>query len=299
MLTLFEPITYGDSSGDLGGHLHAGAETTSINTNAGSQTLIGDVHALHGHATGGDDSLSASGFFPAILVGDAVTIDDHARGGDDDLFGGPAPVVLGDAVTLSGHAEGGNDHIHASGAAGVTAYGDAETMTDHARGGNDLVEVSTGFSSGVVHAYGDAKTLSGSAVGGDDTVTASTAAPGVSTEIYGDGAELLDHAKGGNDRLISGIGDDRMWGDAAVVAPAAQTGADIFAFSSHNGRDSIMDFEPGKDHIELDGFGFASFNDVAPLIQYTADGALITFDTDNSILVVGVNHLSAGDFILA
>ena len=300
MLTLFEPITFGDSSGDLGGHVHASAENTSINTNSGSQTLIGDVHALHGHAVGGDDTLSGSGFFPAILIGDAVSITDHARGGDDDLSIGarPAPVILGDAVTLSGHAEGGNDHIDAAASVGVIAYGDAETMTDHARGGNDLVEVSGGFS-GDIFAYGDAKTLSGSAVGGDDTVTASTASAGISTEIYGDGAELLDHAKGGNDRLISGIGDDRMWGDAAVVAHTAQTGADTFVFAPNNGHDRVMDFEGGTDHIELNGFGFTKFSDIANDIQYNADGALITFDSSNSIAVVGVNHLSAEDFVFS
>jgi Ca2+-binding RTX toxin-like protein len=170
------------------------------------------------------------------------------------------------------------------------------TMTDHARGGNDVV---TGYAndsvSGIAALYGDAKSLTGFAIGGNDKVIATSG----STQMYGDGAELLDHSKGGDDTLISGTGNDQMWGDAAVVAPTAQTGADTFVFSPPNGHDTINDFQPGKDHIELDGFGFGSFNDVANDIQYNANGALITFDPNDSIVVVGVNHLNASDFILA
>jgi Ca2+-binding RTX toxin-like protein len=124
-------------------------------------------------------------------------------------------------------------------------------------------------------------------------------APDTGSTMYGDGAALLDHAKGGNDTLISGKGNDRMWGDAATVAPTAQTGADTFVFSPPNGQDQIMDFQPGQDHIELKGFGFNNFNDVASHIQDTPNGALITFDANDSVLIVGVHHLSASDFLLA
>ena len=52
-----------------------------------------------------------------------------------------------------------------------------------------------------------------------------------------------------------------------------------------------MDFQPHKDHVELKGFGFATFDDIASHVQYTPDGALIAFDTtsygrQDTILVV-------------
>jgi Ca2+-binding RTX toxin-like protein len=170
-------------------------------------------------------------------------------------------------------------------------------MTDRAHGGNDIV---SGASMSDSHLYGDAQTLSGFSIGGNDTVIAKSV-PGLggNTEMYGDGAELLDHAKGGNDTLISGANNDQMWGDAATVAPTARTGTDNFVFSPPNGQDTINDFERGKDHIDLKAFGFGSFNDVASLIEDTQNGALISFDANDSILVVGVHHEATTDFILA
>jgi Ca2+-binding RTX toxin-like protein len=121
--------------------------------------------------------------------------------------------------------------------------------------------------------------------------------PGPAMTMYGDGASLLDHATGGNNTLISGAANDIMWGDAATVSPTATTGPNLFVFSPPNGNDSIMDFKPGLDHIELKAYGFTSFNSVADLITNTAQGALITFDANDSILVANDHHLTSGDFI--
>jgi hypothetical protein len=304
-ITLYQPITFGDTSGDLGGHAHAAAQIISIGT--GPQTLVGDSHALAGYAVGGGDTLAAGGMAPIIVVGDALTITGHARGGDDDVTGSTEslPTAFGDAVTLNGHARGGNDSVSAIGGSfgpmSGTAYGDSERITGHASGGDDVVTVGLAGT-----AYGDAQSLSGHAIGGDDTFIGSLGImPGGTAQMYGDGAELLGHSKGGNDTLISGEAtNDQMWGDAAVVASLAKTGADTLVFSPHNGQDAIMDFQPDKDHIELKGFNFTTFDDVASHVQYTSDGALIAFDTtsygvQDTILVVGVNQLSANDFILS
>jgi hypothetical protein len=303
--TLYQPIIFGDTSGNLRHHSHAGEQT--ISTYTGPQTIVGDALALVDHAVGGDDTIAAGWMAPVTVIGDAVTITDHARGGDDDLNAGTEtlPTALGDAVTLSGHARGGNDSVTASGGRignpNGTGYGDSETITDHAKGGDDVVMVGLAGT-----AYGDAETLSGFAIGGDDTLIGFIGViPGATARMYGDGAELLDRSRGGDDTLISGeTTNELMWGDAAFVASSAKTGADTFAFSPNNGQDRIMDFESGKDHIELKGFGFTNFADVSGLVQSTPDGALITFDTTSyglhdSILVVGVNQLSAGDFILS
>ena len=355
-----QPFTFGDTSGDLGDHTQAGAQTLSD-----TGTVVGDANTLLDHAVGGNDTLSGfatsfgggtSGFpdpHSSVVIGDAITITDHAQGGDD-LISGLEPLAYGDAITLSGHAHGGNDSVSSTftaptaGGAG-TVFGDADTITDHAKGGNDTVfslfrgfgdaatisgfgqggddhvtvenQLAFGYgdaftitdngrggddvvtlAAGSGTIFGDANTLSGNAVGGNDTLIAQQDTP---SKMYGDGLELLDHAKGGNDTLISGPGNDQMWGDAATVAPTAQTGADIFDFSLVKiggaspaiGHDTIEDFQPGKDHIEIQGFeNVTSFADVQSHTTDTPQGAMIAIDANDSILLANDHNLTASDF---
>lgn len=69
--------------------------------------------------------------------------------------------------------------------------------------------------------------------------------------------------------------------------------------SSPNGHDIIEDFEPGKDHIELNGYGFADFNDIENHLLDTGAGMFIIFDANNNIEIAGIHQVSASDFILA
>jgi len=322
------PIIYGDSPDDLAGRDRGGAESLT-----GSGTVIGDANALSGHAAGGDDTIVVESITgDVVAIGDAVTMTDKATGGDDHLTADAnffAATVAGDAVTLTGHAHGGNDTMTAIGRSSVTLYGDAQVIQDHATGGNDTVIVGAsrfglfgfgdaqtitdhgrggddvvsgqGFGTLPQQLYGDAFTLSGFAIGGNDTVIG---ANGGGSQIYGDGHELLGHARSGDDVLVSGAANDLMWGDALVVAPTAQTGADTFLFDRASepnlGNDTIEDFEPGKDRISLQNYsGVASFGDLATRISDTSAGALITFDATNTILVLNDHNLTAGDFVIS
>ncbi len=296
-ITLYQPALFGDTSGK---HARPAAQTISVDTNSGERTLVGDVPTLMGRAVGGNDTLGCGGLASGIVIGDAITITGRARGGNDDISASSKAyaIAVGDAVTLGGQARGGNDIVTASTYLhGGIAYGDSEIMANKARGGHDVLKVGLAGT-----AYGDAQTLSGSAIGGNDTFIGSNGIPGETARMYGDGEQLLERSKGGNDVLISGPETtDHMWGDAAVIASTAKTGADIFVFSPHNGQDTIFDFQPAKDRIELKGFGLTTFDDVASHIQYTLDGALIGLTTSwygqDTILVVGVTQLSASDFI--
>jgi hypothetical protein len=320
------PIVYGDTSDDLVDHDQGGAQSLT-----GNATVIGDANAMFDHAVGGDDTIVVESITgDVVAIGDAVTMTDRATGGDDHLTADAnlfAATVVGDAVTLTGHAHGGNDTMTAIGRSSVTLYGDAQIIEDHAVGGNDTVTVGAsrfglmgfgdaqiitdhgrggddvvsgqGFGTLPQQLYGDAFTLSGFAIGGDDTVIG---ANGGGSLIYGDGHELFDHARGGDDVLVSGAANDLMWGDAAVVAPTAQTGNDTFLFDRTTqlnlGNDTIEDFEPGKDHIALQHYsGVANFGDLTSHITDTAGGSLITFDAQNTILVANDHALAAGDFV--
>lgn len=201
---------------------------------------------------------------------------------------------------MNGFSVGGNDTLTAAGTrTQVHLYGDAITMSGYARGGDDVL---TATNPGPV-LYGDAQILSGHAHGGDDLLTVQSSGGIIEngSTLYGDGEQLLGHAAGGDDTLVSSSYAETMYGDAAVVGPHATTGADLFVFSPPNGHDQIMDFQPGKDRIELKGFDLTGFKELASHFQATPDGVLISFDAADDILVrnVTVAQLHAHDFVLA
>jgi len=247
-----------------------------------TELAYGDAENLSGHAHGGADQIDVSAGFDAVGVGDAELLTDHAVGGNDVLTGFVSgrgqPVLYGDATTMNGHAVGGDDTLTAQAVSGAVMYGDAHTLTGHARGGHDVLVGGANVSHGV---------------SGADPYHPNN-------RMYGDGQELLGHAQAGNDTLVSGQGSpDLMWGDAATVGPHATTGDDLFVFALPNAHDQIMDFQPGKDRIELDGSGLGGFQDLVTHFQATADGTLISFDPADDILVRGVtpSQLHASDFI--
>src|SRR5258705_4361980 len=125
-ITLFQPIVFGDTSGDLAVHVHAAGQSISIHLSglADTQTLVGDSAALLDRAAGGADDLTSFAYSGSMVMGDASAITGHARGGNDAVLSTSniSAMAFGDAETLSGHAEGGNDTVDARGNLAV-AYG--------------------------------------------------------------------------------------------------------------------------------------------------------------------------------
>jgi hypothetical protein len=321
---LVGPITYGRTPGALGGHAVTGGLDLSLPFTPQTMSVVADASALGGAAIGGHNTLTG---FVHEAIGDAVTVSGGAQVGHNTITinGGLGPgFAMGDAYTLTGRAEGGYNTVSSIARDGQAAIGDAAFMSGSAQGGHNYV---TGGARIFTMLYGDAVVMSGSASGGHNTVVGAdtnstimfgdafeltnhaqgggnvlvgasdlTAGPALNL-MFGDGYELLGHASGGGNTLISGNSTDLMWGDAAIVSPTAHTSANTFEFSPPNGNDEIMDFNPSRDHIDLQGFGFNSFSQLD--IQQTANGALISFDASDSILVVGVNvgQLSPSDFL--
>jgi Ca2+-binding RTX toxin-like protein len=115
--------------------------------------------------------------------------------------------------------------------------------------------------------------------------------------VYGDGYELADFASGGGNTLIAGaIGNNDLWGGAAIVSPTATVRANTFEFSAGLGHDVVMDFRSGEDHIDLQGFGITSFQQLSTHFQQTADGLDMVFGVDDDVLLHGVSQVAAGDF---
>jgi Ca2+-binding RTX toxin-like protein len=259
-----------------------------------------------GKARGGNDTLIGGLFTTSdILYGDSAMMSEKTHGGDDTLVarGAGQNHLYGDAGQMSGRAAGGNDSLTGSSNAFAWnyLYGDAEVLSDRTKGGDDILFAGGGASRNIL--YGDAFALSGFAKGGDD-ILYGAASVGSVAALYGDGFILEDNATGGNDRLVSGIGNDTMWGDAAVRSGGASGGYDVFVFAPHNGTDIIADFEQGKDLIELIGYGhtptpISRFDDLTIFSQHQNQGSLIDFGDGNSILVLGVTVLTEADFILS
>ena len=118
--------------------------------------------------------------------------------------------------------------------------------------------------------------------------------------MYGDGFEQLGFASGGGNTLTAGGQvDDIMWGGAAMVSRFAHIAANTFVFNQGIGHDTIMDFRSGVDHIDLEGFGLSSFQQLEPLLQTTANGLDVVFNSTSSILLHGVSQVAAGDFVFS
>ena len=92
-----------------------------------------------------------------------------------------------------------------------------------------------------------------------------------------------------------------MWGDAAEVGPHAGTGADLFVIKEAVSVEDIVDFQPGKDRIELDGEGISNFQDLTGHMQMTQEGVVISLPSHGQLVLHGiaVNQLSPQDFIFS
>jgi Ca2+-binding RTX toxin-like protein len=121
---------------------------------------------------------------------------------------------------------------------------------------------------------------------GNDTVI-----PGQGNDtVQGGPGDDLIHGYGGSDRMDGGPGDDLLKGGPDADILTGGPGADTFQFgflapSVYLGytpdsgvgwgiRDTITDFRPGVDRIDLKGYGGATDLRIEPL----GDGLLLRFD---------------------
>jgi len=79
------------------------------------------------------------------------------------------------------------------------------------------------------------------------------------------------------------------------------TGKDIFVFGENNGNDTIYDFQQGLDKIDLRSLvGIDNINDLTITSSLTQPSdKVINLNDGNSITLIGVNDLSANDFMFA
>jgi Ca2+-binding RTX toxin-like protein len=103
------------------------------------------------------------------------------------------------------------------------------------------------------------------------------------------GGDALDGGRG-NDLLEGGTGNDELAGGG---------GSDTFEFDPGDGRDTIVDWTPGTDLIDLVDFDYDRFRDV--MRDAFNEGGNVVFNldgTDITVLDVAKSDFNASDFIL-
>jgi len=196
-------------------------------------------------------------------------------------------------------ATGEADEVYALGGSDVVYVWDGDDLVyggeanDFVDGGNGHDYLSGGLGDDAVIAGAGNDWLAGG--GGDEGASVPNAPDGNDVLDGGAGADLLD-GDGGDDRLIGG------------------SEGDIFRFFADEGHDIVMDFTQGQDVINLSeglghlGIGFAGLDtnasgglddgDLAVTVGYGNTWIdFSVYGSASSVLVVGQENLSAGDFV--
>jgi len=102
--------------------------------------------------------------------------------------------------------------------------------------------------------------------------------------LQGDPRADLLWGGGGADRLLGGPGDDILMDGAGADTLTGGAGADWFVLDTDGAADTITDFDPGTDRLDLTAWG--RVYDVGALgITPTASGATITFGGETLVLL--------------
>ncbi|TPG53303.1 glycosyl hydrolase family protein, partial [Roseomonas nepalensis] len=102
---------------------------------------------------------------------------------------------------------------------------------------------------------------------------------------------LVLEGSGAVERFVGGAGEDRITGGRNNDALTGGAGADTFIFVSGDGKDIITDFQPGVDHLLLNGVGANSVSTKA-----SSSGLVVSYGKD-TITLQGVAALKAGDIL--
>lgn len=109
-------------------------------------------------------------------------------------------------------------------------------------------------------------------------------------------AQILEGTSGAN-TLLGGAGADLLRGAAGADVMTGGAGADTFLFANGAGADRVTDFASGADRLFFQGIASASVKAAAATVG-GASGIMLTYGTaGDSVFLVGVTQLSAGDLV--
>lgn len=247
-------LTGSDGADYLGG----GDDNDTLNGDAGDDTLYGGFGNDDLAGSEGADYLDGGGDDDA-LNGGAEDDTLYGRVGNDALNGGSGNDILGGGIGADAMAGGeGND--------GYSVDDAGDTVSELPGGGSDLVVSAISYTLG---AQVERLALFGTAdLDGTGNALANT--------LVGNGGNNVLSGGAGNDTLYGRMGDDMLNGDGSNDILGGNDGADVlaggtgddsleggggndaFAFADLASADidTIVDFDPGNDRIQIAGVSF-------------------------------------------
>ena len=293
-----EDTLFGGSGDDT---LDGGTGADTLSGGSGNDTLIG---------AGGNDTLRGNDGDDTLRGGAGA---DHLDGGDGtDVASyadatGSVTVDLDNTTANQGHALGDTlisiegldgsafaDDLRGNGDANIIrAYGGDDTVNgagedDVLHGGIGNDSVGGGLGNDTIFGEGDDDILIGHA--GNDVLNGDSG----NDTLEGRGDNDTLNGDGNQDVLIGGAGDDVLNGGNGNDTLTGGTGVDTFMFSDEGNQDEndvITDFEEGE-LLRFSGGAVGT-------IQNVTGGTLVTFTSNDSVLLLGVNASSitaADDF---
>ena len=115
-------------------------------------------------------------------------------------------------------------------------------------------------------------------------------------KLFGRGGDDQLEGGGGIDKLMGGAGADRLYGGAGDDRLYTGSGSDVLVYDEAGfGRDVVIDFQPGRDTLEIDRSLASSFSELV-LRDMGRDGVKVSFG-DGMVVLRGVSkhELSEAD----
>jgi len=228
---------------------------------SGRDTLIGNDADNEIRGNSGNDSLTGQLGDDTILGGFGVD-DISGNGGADSLRGGDGADLLRGGT--------GQDQI----------LGDAGN--DSIRGQRDADMLTGGAGHDNIKGGGGNDTLVGE--DGNDFLKGGTRKDTVfggngNDRLIGNAFDDLLDGGAGDDTLISGGENDTLVGGAGADKMRGGAGADTFVFDTDDGADTIEDFDPAEDILQLSQAltGTAEAQTIANAAQVTSAGLVLDF----------------------
>ncbi len=274
-----------------GGHLRFDVQNKAGPGNVGPNLADGQWHHVAVvHSGGGNlqlyaDGVAVGGVFnlPLDFNGTGVSIGRHNPG--NGFKGQIDEVRIWDEARSSAQIADFKDLALDGNEAGLNGYWQFDNP---ANGGEDSSPV------GSTVAFVNGATLAGSGAPVSvlvDAIQDLTLNGGPDNDILagGAGADTLN-GFGGDDTLIGGLGNDFLVGGGD---------SDTFVFGNDAEDDTIQDFQPGTDDVELlDGITVVSLDDSQDLNGDSVADTVVTLSSGGTVTLLGQNGLTEEDLFL-